>query len=217
MSIAPRIEHTDLRAAATPEDVERLCRESAENGFHGVCVNPIFVSLARRTLAVGRVVTVVGFPLGATPSEIKAAEARRAVGNAADEIDMVITIGAAKSGDYAAVTADVRAVRDAVPNATLKAILETGLFDADEIAKAALAAIDGGADFVKTSTGFGPRGATVEDIRILRHAVGDRARIKASGGIRTLAEALALIEAGADRIGTSNGVAIAREARLTTP
>jgi deoxyribose-phosphate aldolase len=154
------------------------------------------------------VVTVAGFPLGTSTSASKAREAADAVTAGADEVDMVMALGAARAGDWAGVEADVHAVRLAIPGATLKVILETGHFDEAGIVRAARASVDGGADFVKTSTGYGPRGASVDDVRILCAAVGDRARVKASGGIRTAEQARALVAAGAARIGTSSGVEI---------
>jgi deoxyribose-phosphate aldolase len=210
MRLADCVEHTLLRADATPDDVARLCGEASAHGLFGVCVSPVYVEAARKWAGERVcVVTVAGFPLGANTPAAKAREASEAVGAGAREVDMVMAIGAARAGDWSAVGADIRAVRAAVPGAVLKVILETGYFDAPSIARAAQVSVDAGADFVKTSTGFGPRGATVEDIRVLRDAVGERARIKASGGIRTAVDARALVEAGAARIGTSNGVAIA--------
>jgi deoxyribose-phosphate aldolase len=155
------------------------------------------------------VVTVAGFPHGTSTSAAKAREAADAVTAGAQEVDMVMAIGAARAGDWRTVEADIRAVRDAVPGAVLKVILETGYFDDAAIGRAAQVCVVAGADFVKTSTGYGPRGATVDDVRLLRDAVGGRARVKASGGIRTAEQARALVEAGASRIGTSSGVQIA--------
>jgi|HubBroStandDraft_1064217.scaffolds.fasta_scaffold89069_2 deoxyribose-phosphate aldolase len=210
MRLARYIEHTLLRADATPEEVERHCLEAVEHGLFAVCVSPLYVTLARRRVGdAASVVTVAGFPLGTSTSAAKADEARRAVAEGASEVDMVMAIGLARSADWAAVRADVLAVRQAAPDAVLKVILETGYFDEAGIRRAAEAAVEAGADFVKTSTGFGPRGATVEDIRLLGEVVGGRAQVKASGGIRTAAQARAMIGAGATRIGTSNGVEIA--------
>jgi len=210
MNLARYVEHTLLRADATRDDVERLCREAVGHGLLGVCVSPVHVASARRWAGGAvRVVTVAGFPLGTSTSATKAEEARRAVLEGADEVDMVMAIGLARGADWAAVRADVVAVRQAVPGAVLKVILETGYFDQASIRLAAGAAIDAGADFLKTSTGFGPRGATVEDVRLLREVAGARAQVKASGGLRTAAQARAMIDAGASRIGTSNGVEIA--------
>jgi deoxyribose-phosphate aldolase len=206
------IEHTRLRPETTPADIEVLCAEALENRLFGVCIPPLYVGAARRQLGAGGValVTVVGFPLGYSTAETKAEEARRAVAEGADEIDMVLAVGLSRAGEWGRVTDDVRAVRAACPGRVLKVILETGLLSEDEVRRAAECAVTAGAEFVKTSTGFGPRGATVRDVELLAEVIGGRARIKASGGIRTAGEARALIAAGAARIGTSNGVGIAR-------
>jgi deoxyribose-phosphate aldolase len=208
MDLARYIEQTLLRPEATAADVEAHCRRAAAHGLFGVCISPRHVSLARRCLAGTelRVVTVVAFPAGASTSDVKASEARRAVADGADEIDMVMAIGDAVAGDFDAVEADVRAVRDATAGRVLKVILETGYLTDERLDAAARASVNAGADFVKTSTGFGPRGATVADVERLVRAVGGRAGVKASGGIRTREAALELIRAGASRIGTSAGV-----------
>jgi deoxyribose-phosphate aldolase len=212
MNLARYVEHTLLRADATPERVEQHCREAASHGLFGVCISPVFVALARDCLrgTAVRVVTVVGFPLGTSTPMIKAAEARQAQQDGADEIDMVMAVGLALGGGWSAVEADIRAVRQAVPERVLKVILETGYLSADEMKRAAEAAVHAGAEFVKTSTGFGPRGATAGDVKLLYELVSGRAEVKASGGIRTAASAREMIEAGATRIGTSNGVEIAK-------
>ncbi len=206
--LAGFIDHTLLKPEATPAQIERLVEEALEHYFYAVCVNPRFVPLvrAKKGDAPLRVAAVVGFPLGANQSQVKAAEAALAVAQGADEIDMVIPIGAAKAGDLGAVEADVRAVREAAPGAVLKAILETGFFTPEELRPLAEAAIRGGADFLKTSTGFGPRGASLADVRLLKGVAAGRAKVKAAGGIRTREDAWAMIQAGADRIGTSSGV-----------
>jgi len=211
--LAGYIDHTLLKPEATPADIDRLVEEALENYLYAVCVNPAFVPqvMAKKGDAPLRVAAVVGFPLGANAPEIKAQEAALAVAQGADEIDMVIPIGRARAGDLAAVEAEVRAVRRAVPGAVLKVILETGFFTPKEIRALAEAAIQGGADYLKTSTGFGPRGATLEDVRLLREVAGDRAKVKASGGIRDRETAWVMIEAGADRIGASSGVKLVRE------
>ncbi len=211
--LAGYIDHTLLKPEATPADIDRLVEEALENYLYAVCVNPAFVPqvMAKKGDAPLRVAAVVGFPLGANAPEIKAQEAALAVAQGADEIDMVIPIGRARAGDLAAVEAEVRAVRRAVPGAVLKVILETGFFTPEEIRALAEAAIQGGADYLKTSTGFGPRGATLEDVRLLREVAGDRAKVKASGGIREKKTAWAMIEAGADRIGASSGAKLVRE------
>jgi deoxyribose-phosphate aldolase len=212
VDLSTYIEHTLLRPDATPGEVERHCREATEHGLFAVCVAPVYVALARMCLdgSVVRVVTVAGFPFGSSTPLVKAAEARQAAADGADEIDMVMAIGLALDGGWNAVEADVRTVRDAVREPILKVIIETGYFSADEIVSAAKAGVGGGADFVKTSTGFGPRGATVADVQLLAEAVRGRAQVKAAGGIRTAAEAMDMIRAGATRIGTSRGVEIVK-------
>jgi deoxyribose-phosphate aldolase len=210
MDLRRHIEQTLLRPEATPARVEAHCREAAAHALFGVCILPRYVPFARRWLeGTGlRVVTVVAFPLGANATAAKAAEARRAVLDGADELDMVMSIGDALAGDFDAVEADVRAVREAAPECVLKVILETGFLDDGQMDAAARASVRAGADFVKTSTGFGPRGATAADVERLVRAVEGRSQVKASGGIRTRDEALAMIRAGATRIGTSSGVAM---------
>jgi deoxyribose-phosphate aldolase len=211
--LAGCIEHTLLRADTTPEAVDRHCLDAVEARLFAVCVSPIYVAAARRRVGEAvRVVTVAGFPLGASTPAVKAEEARRAVEEGASEVDMVLAIGKALGGGWTDVEADIRTVRDAIPRSVLKVILETGYLDEPALRRAVEASVAAGADFVKTSTGFGPRGASVEDVRILREAARGRAQVKASGGIRTYDQALAMIAAGATRIGTSNGVEIARSA-----
>jgi deoxyribose-phosphate aldolase len=208
VDLARYIEQTLLRADATPAAVEAHCREAAVHGFFAVCIQPRFVPLARRSVAGSgvRVVTVVAFPLGANSPAAKAAEARQAALDGADEVDMVMAIGDALADDFEAVEADIGAVRNAVPGLVLKVIVETAYLDGDRLERAARASVRARADFVKTSTGFGPRGATVEDIERLSRAVAGAAGVKASGGIRTREAALEMIRAGATRIGTSAGV-----------
>ncbi len=209
--LAKLIDHTILSPAATPRDVERYCRETLEYGFWGVMVNPYYVSLAKAVIGNrAKVMSVVGFPFGATKPFLKAREAEAALNDGADEIDMVMNIGAFKAGLYEVVEREVKAVASVVHDygGVLKVIIETGYLTPDEIAKASRLVVDAGADFVKTSTGYGPRGATVEDVEIIRRAVGDRAGVKAAGGIRTADQAIAMIKAGANRIGSSHGVDI---------
>ena len=210
MDLAKYIDHTLLKPDATVEQIRVLCQEAAEHGFAAVCVNPAYVDLAAHLLAgTGvKVATVVGFPLGATLTEIKVAETKAAIERHADEIDMVINIGAAKSGAWDAVEHDIRAVVEAAEKNTVKVIIETCLLNDDEKRLACEAALSAGAHFVKTSTGFGSGGATVADICLMKQVVGEKALIKASGGVRNREQALAMIEAGASRIGTSAGVAI---------
>ncbi|MCA9530846.1 MAG: deoxyribose-phosphate aldolase [Myxococcales bacterium] len=208
--LAPFIEHTLLAGAATAADVERLCDEAVEHGFFGVCVTPARVALCRRRLdGTGvRVVSVVGFPLGANLTTIKAVEAVRAVGDGADELDVVAALGALRDGAYDLVVEDICQVVRGAQGRPVKVILETGALTEEQKRVGAALAKGAGAAFVKTSTGFGPGGATVEDVRLLRSVVGATIGVKASGGVRDAAAADALIEAGATRIGTSRGVAI---------
>lgn len=211
--IAATIDHTLLKATATEAQIKTLCAEARTHRFASVCVNPGWVQLCAAELAGSGVpvCTVVGFPLGANASEIKAAEARLALAQGAREIDMVINIGKAKAGDWAGVEEDIRAVVQASRPALVKVIIETCYLNADEKAKACVAAKAAGANFVKTSTGFGTGGATIEDVALMRATVGDCLKVKASGGIRTRAEAIAMLNAGASRIGASAGVSIVAE------
>jgi deoxyribose-phosphate aldolase len=217
MKVAAAIEHTRLGADTRPSDVERLCAEAQEYGFAGVCVNPVYVTLARRALPRGVVVTVVGFPLGASLRDVDALATRRALDDGANEIDMVIPVGFALAGDLDAVTAHVGAVRAACGDAVLKVILETGYFGESELPQLARAALLGGADYLKTSTGMGPRGASEADVRCLAAVAAGAertVRVKASGGIRDLEQAQSLLAAGAARLGSSSGVTIAQAEAL---
>lgn len=214
MSIAKYIDHTLLKADARKEDIEKLCSEAFHNGFASVCVNSCWVPLVSELLAGTdvKVCTVVGFPLGAASANAKAAEAADAVKNGADEIDMVINIGMLKSGMMEAVEDDIKEVRNAAKGKILKVIIETCLLSDDEKKAACRAAADAGADFVKTSTGFSTGGATVHDVALMKEAVSARGlKVKASGGIRNYKDAKAMIDAGADRIGASAGIAIVKE------
>jgi len=208
--LASYIDHTNLKADAKTEDIVRLCDEAAQYHFHSVCVNSTHAALVSTHLRGTDVVTccVVGFPLGAMVTNAKAYEARAAVLDGAGEIDMVMNIGAMKDKNYDLVREDIRAVRDAARPALLKVIIECCLLTKEEIVKACELAEEAGADFVKTSTGFSTGGAKTEDVALMKKTVGDRLKVKASGGIHTKAEAEAMIEAGADRIGTSSGIAI---------
>lgn len=206
--VAKMIDHTLLKATATPEEVEALCLEAKKYGFASVCVNPVNVRLAARFLkgSAVKVCTVIGFPLGANTSTIKAAEAKEAVENGATEVDMVINIGALKAGDYQGVYQDILQVAEAVRgSAKLKVIIETCYLTEEEKIKACLIAKKAGADFVKTSTGFGSGGAIPEDISLMREVVGPELGVKASGGIRDFASAVLMIKSGANRLGTSAG------------
>lgn len=213
MSVIAAIEHTRLKADTQPAHVEQLCAEAIEHGFAGVCVNPVFVPLSAQLLRGTnvRVVTVVGFPLGAGSESSDVRETEWVLEHGAHEVDMVIPVGLACAGDLEAVTRRVRAVRNASKAAVLKVILECGSFEPPQLLHVANAARDGGPDYLKTATGFGPRGASVEDVRLLKQVAGTDMAVKASGGIRNLADALALMNAGASRLGTSSGVQIARE------
>jgi deoxyribose-phosphate aldolase len=204
------IDHTLLKPEATEEQIRVLCEEAKEHGFASVCVNPYWVKQAAEWLKGSnvKVCTVVGFPLGATTKEAKAFEAKNAIENGAEEIDMVLNIGALKSGDFQTVEEDIRAVVETAGGAVVKVILETGLLSDEEIVKACELSKVAGAHFVKTSTGFGKGGATVEAVRLMRETVGTEMGVKASGGIRNAEMALQMVEAGANRIGASASVAI---------
>ena len=213
---ASLIDHTLLKPEASESDIRKLCDEAAQFGFASVCVNPGWVKTAAGFLrGTGvPVCTVIGFPLGATLSDVKAYEARRAIFNGAREVDMVINIGALKSGDDCLVEDDIRAVAEAAHenDVLCKVIIETALLTDEEKVRACLAAKNAGADFVKTSTGFSKGGATVDDISLMRRTVGSALGVKASGGVKGIDDARAMFEAGATRIGASVGVKIAQEA-----
>lgn len=213
--VAELIDHTLLKADATRRDIETLCREAAEFHFATVCVNPVWVALCASVLrgtGVG-VCSVVGFPLGATTPDVKAYETRRAVFDGAREIDMVINVGALKSGDVRLVEQDIDAVAAVCRHtgATSKVIIEAALLSDDEKVTACTLAKAAGADYVKTSTGFGPGGATVADVALMRRVVGPGMGVKAAGGVRDLAGLQAMVAAGATRVGASAGVRIVRE------
>jgi deoxyribose-phosphate aldolase len=211
--LASLIDHTLLKPDATRDDLERLCREAAQYCFASVCVNPNWVPLCRELLrGTGvKVCTVIGFPFGSHLPDVKAYEARRAVEQGAEEVDMVINIGALKSKDYALVEQDIGGVVKAVGrNTVVKVILETALLTRDEKVMGCTLAKAAEADYVKTSTGYGGGGATVEDVRLMRETVGPEVGVKASGGIRTKEDVEAMVAAGATRIGASAGVKIVR-------
>jgi deoxyribose-phosphate aldolase len=221
MAIKPRdmakmIDHTNLSPTATVDDIKKLCEEAKEHEFASVCINPIYVPLAAKLLEESsvKVCTVVGFPLGANTTEVKSYETRNAIKNGAQEIDMVMNIGAFKSGAYEIFKADIKAVVDATKKSgvssdiIVKVILETCFLDEEEIVKACEIVKDTGADFVKTSTGFGDYGARVEDVGVMRKTVGRDVGVKASGGIKNFEQALEMLDAGANRIGASSGVTI---------
>ena len=215
--VASIIDHTLLRADATRDDMERLCGEAREYRFATVCVNPAWVATARRLVRDSRVgvCSVVGFPLGATPPDVKQYETRLAIYDGATEIDMVINVGALKSDGISIVAADVAGVVGACRDSgvLIKVIIEAALLTDEEKVAACRLAKDAGADYVKTSTGFGPGGATVADVALMRRVVGPDVGVKAAGGVRDYESAQALVMAGATRIGTSAGVKIVEEAR----
>lgn len=228
--IVQRIDHTLLKPETTPDQIDQLCNEVFEYGFGAVCVNPVFIQRARRRLDSGKtlhgrtyapaLVGVVSFPLGATTTAAKVDEARRAVGDGATEIDMVVALGALLAGDRSAVTKDIEAVagvlHKSVQDGQLKVILETAALTTEQIMLGCRCCVDGGADFVKTSTGFHPAGgATVEHVRLLKRYAAPL-RVKAAGELRTAKTALAMLEAGAARLGTSSGVAILNELNRST-
>lgn len=209
-NIASLIDHTLLKAEATSEQVIALCAEARQYNFASVCVNPSFVAVAAKELegAQSVVCTVIGFPLGASTSATKAFETKDAIANGASEIDMVMNIGAMKAGQYEIVLNDMKAVREAAGETLVKVILETCLLTDSEKEKACELALEAGLDFVKTSTGFSTGGATVEDVALMRRVVGDKAGVKASGGVRSLEDLQNMVKSGASRIGASSGVKI---------
>jgi deoxyribose-phosphate aldolase len=218
-ALARRVDHTLLKPETTVGDVEAHVAEAIELGAFSVCVSPSFLPLSIPSDADLAVAVVVGFPSGKHTTAVKTAEAMEAVGRGADEIDMVIDIGAVKTGRFDLVQADIASVRRAIPApGVLKVIIESAALTDDEIVGACRAAVAAGADFVKTSTGFHPAGgATVHAVRLMKETVGDAAEVKASGGIRTLADALAMIDAGATRLGLSGTRAILAEATGASP
>jgi len=206
-----------LQPEASLKDIEKLCAEAREHHFHAVCVNSSWVTQARHFLSGSdvKVATVVGFPLGATDSDAKRFETEAAIDNGAQEIDMVMHIGRLKGGEDQYVLRELRDVAEAAEERPLKVILETCLLTRAEKIRACQLALDSGAQFVKTSTGFSSGGATIEDVKLLREIVGEKFGVKASGGIRDALTAVAMIQAGATRLGTSSGVTIVRQ--LTGP
>lgn len=214
MDYAKMIDHTLLKPEATKEQVKNLCEEAVQYGFHSVCVNSSFVYYCAELLKDSdvKVCTVIGFPLGAMSTAGKAAEAQAAVADGAEELDMVIHVGMIKSGDWDYVKQDIASVVEAAGDkAVVKVILETCLLTDEEKRKACMICKEAGASFVKTSTGFSNGGATVKDVALMREAVGSDMGVKASGGIRSFQDARSMVEAGADRIGASSGIAIIRE------
>ena len=213
MRLNKTIDHTILNPDATKDEVIKVIDEAKAYNFASVCLEPCWVTLAAERLADSevKVCTVIGFPLGANTKTVKAFEAKEAVENGADEVDMVLNIGALKSGEYDLVLEDMKAVREAAKDAVVKVILETCLLTDEEKKKACALAKEAGMDFVKTSTGFSTAGATTEDVKLMREAVGDAMGVKARGGIRDRETAEAMIAAGASRIGASKSIAIVGE------
>lgn len=216
MDISNYIDHTLLKSDATTEQIRVLCEEARQYSFASVCTNSVFTSFVAEQLRGSEVKTcaVVGFPLGAMATKAKALETKTAVEDGAEEIDMVLAIGLLKQGEDEKVRSDIEAVvREAHPKASVKVIIEACLLTDEEKERACRLSLEAGADYVKTSTGFSTGGASLEDVRLMKKTVGEKMKVKASGGIRTLRSALDFIEAGADRIGTSNGVQIVEEAK----
>ncbi|MBR0137295.1 MAG: deoxyribose-phosphate aldolase [Erysipelotrichaceae bacterium] len=213
MELNKYIDHTLLKADATRKQIEKLCEEAKQYDFASVCVNSGYVSLCRKLLEGSdvKVCTVIGFPLGACTTTTKAMETKRAYENGADEFDMVINIGQLKDGNLDFIVDDISAVVQQAQGKTVKVIIETCLLTDTEKLAACKCAVAAGADFVKTSTGFSTGGATVEDVALMRNAVKESCKVKASGGIRTYEDAMKMIEAGADRLGCSAGVRIMEE------
>lgn len=214
MQLNRYIDHTMLKANATRADIEKLCQEAKQHEFASVCINTCFVPLAAKLLEGSevKVCCVVGFPLGAMSTPAKAFEAQWAVEHGAQEVDMVLNVGAMISGEEEIVLRDIEAVVQAAhPKAIVKVILENCLLNDEQKIRACKLCVQAGAEFVKTSTGFSTGGATVEDVALMKRAVDGRAKVKAAGGIRTRQQALAMIEAGADRIGASAGIALCAE------
>ncbi len=226
MAIKPRdmakmIDHTNLKPTATVNDIKKLCEEAREYEFAAVCINPIFVPLASKLLKDSsvKVDTVIGFPLGASTSETKAFATRNIIKDGAQEIDMVMNLGAFKSEAYDLVKYDIKAVVDSTKTAgvtsdiIVKVIIESCYLDEEEIVNACEICRDAGADFIKSSTGFGPEGARIEDISLMRKTVGRDIGIKAAGGVRNFEDALTMLDAGANRIGASSGVQIVTDSK----
>ena len=213
MNYNKMIDHTVLKADTPLETVKRICDEAMEYGFASVCINPCHVAYCADYLKDSdvNVCTVIGFPLGANTSAVKAFETKDAIANGADEIDMVMNIGALKDKNYDLVRDDVKAVVEAANGTLVKVILETCLLTEDEIKKACELCVEAKADYVKTSTGFSTRGATIEDVRIMKEAVHGKAKVKAAGGVRTPEDMVKIVAAGADRIGTIAGCSLVKK------
>lgn len=210
MELNKFIDHTLLKPTATTSDIIDLCKEAKEFNFYSVCVNSCYIKLAKKELKNSdiKICSVVGFPLGAMSAKAKVFEAKRAIKDGADEIDMVINIGLLKSRKYRSVEKEIRAIKKSIQKKVLKVILETCYLSEEEIVKASKLALKAKADFIKTSTGFGSRGASIEDIKLMKSVAGDKMKIKASGGIKDGKTAMEFIELGVGRLGTSSGIAL---------
>ncbi len=210
MGINRMIDHTLLKAESSQDQIKQLCQEAKAHDFFSVCVQPTWISLCKEELAGSgvKIATVIGFPLGANTTETKVFEAKDAIEKGADEIDMVINIGALKSGQDQLVEDEIRAIKEAIGDHILKVIIETCLLTEDEKIRACQLTLKAGGDYVKTSTGFSTGGAKLEDVKLMKDQVKDQAKVKASGGIRDFATAQKMVEAGADRLGVSAGIAI---------
>jgi deoxyribose-phosphate aldolase len=218
-NLASIIDHTNLHPDATNKDIEQLCKEAIEWGTAAVCVAPYYVEKCKNILAKTdiKVCTVIGFPLGANKTEVKTLEAKESLKDGADELDMVINIGALKSSDYTPVFQDIKQIAELAEDNILKVILETALLTDKEIIRACEIAEEAGADFVKTSTGFAKEGATVKNVKLMRNTVGSRLGVKAAGGIKTYEQAQKMVEAGANRIGASSSGQIIMGSHPDTP
>lgn len=210
MGINRMIDHTLLKAESSQDQIKQLCQEAKAHDFFSVCVQPTWISLCKEELAGSgvKIATVIGFPLGANTTETKVFEAKDAIEKGADEIDMVINIGALKSGQDQLVEDEIRAIKEAIGDHILKVIIETCLLTEDEKIRTCQLTLKAGGDYVKTSTGFSTGGAKLEDVKLMKDQVKDQAKVKASGGIRDFATAQKMVEAGADRLGVSAGIAI---------
>jgi len=210
-SLAKLIDHTDVRPIATDADIKRLCDEAVKHGFCAVCVQPYFVRLASRLLANEsgvKVCTVVGFPFGTNVTDVKVFEVRKAIEDGAEELDVVMNISAVKSGNYAYLEEELNKIMSVAEDTVIKLIIETGYLTVEEMKKVCDIAVKAGVDYIKTCTGFGPRGVSLDDVRLIKEFTGGKVGIKASGGIRTYEQAVSLIEAGATRLGTSRSLKI---------
>jgi len=216
MQLNQYIDHTILKVTASPKDIVQLCAEAIQFNFYAICVNGCYIKLAKTELKNSKVkiAAVIGFPLGAMSTESKIAEAVQCVADGADEIDMVINIGLLKAGQADLVEDEIAAIKKAIGKQVLKVIIETCYLTNEEKKMACRAALNAGADFVKTSTGFGTGGATIEDVKLMKAEVGDQLKIKASGGIRDLKTALEYIELGVSRLGTSSGIELVTTKQL---